>query len=206
MTRVQGVLILGVAAAIIGIAAFAIMTWKDRTYVPSPTYAPVGQPNPEVAVIYYSRSGHSEAVAREIARALNASIAKINADYALSLSGQRKAISDAGTQTLPAISVEPLRRDSPRRIVLVSPTWMFGPAMPLWTYVEQSDLKGKEVVLVMTGNSRFEQTRIDAFAKRIEARGGHLVKHIFLQRGRVYWQKSRVELLKAVQREMEAIQ
>ena len=62
---------------------------------------------------------------------------------------------------------------------------------------------GKQVVLVMTGNSRFEQSEIDAFAKRIEAHGGRLVRHIFLRRGRIYWQKSREELIQEVRAELE---
>jgi hypothetical protein len=81
---------------------------------------------------------------------------------------------------------------------------MFRPATPLWAYVEQADLTDKEVVLVTTGNSRFEQAEIDAFAKRVEAHGGRLVRHVFLRRGRIFWQKSREELLKAVRAEMEA--
>ncbi len=87
---------------------------------------------------------------------------------------------------------------------LVSPTWLFRPATPLWAYVEQADLTGKEVVLFSTGNSRFEQAEIDAFAKRVEARGGRLIRHVFLRRGRIFWQMSREELLKAVRAEMDA--
>jgi hypothetical protein len=81
---------------------------------------------------------------------------------------------------------------------------MFRPATPLWAYVEQAKLTGKEVVLVTTGNSRFEQAEIDAFAKRVEARGGHLIRHLFLRRGRIYWQKSREELLAEVRGEMDS--
>ena len=121
----------------------------------------------------------------------NAPIARITADYALSFSGQRKAISDANAEELPEIEVEPLDLHPVRRLFLVTPTWMFRPATPLWAYVEQTDLTGKDVVLVMTGNSRFEQSEIDAFVKRIEAHGGRLTNHLFLRRGRIYWQKSR---------------
>ena len=62
----------------------------------------------------------------------------------------------------------------------------------------------KQVVLVMTGNSRFKQTEIDAFQKRVEAHGGRLIRHVFLRRGRIFWQKSREELLKEIRAEMEA--
>jgi flavodoxin len=190
------------AAAVLGIVAFAVMARKDRTYVPSDAYVPEGAPNRDVAVVYYSRSGHSEAVAREVARTFNAPIARIDADYSLDFSGQGKAFSDARVDALPPIHVEPIDLVAARRIFLVSPTWMFRPATPLWAYVEQVDLTGKEVVLVTTGNSRFEQAETDAFARRVEARGGRFVRHVFLRRGRIFWQQSREELLAAVRVEL----
>ena len=202
-TRKKRLLAVGLAAAVLGIAAFAVMAAKDQTYVPSDPYSPRGTPNREFAVVYYSRSGHSEAAAREIARIFNARIARIDADYPRSFSGQGKAISDAKSEALPQIRVEPIDLAPVRRVFLVSPTWLFRPATPLWAYVEQAELKGKEVVLVTTGNSRFEQAEIDAFGKRVEARGGRLIRHIFLRRGRIFWQKSREELLQEVRAEME---
>ena len=57
----------------------------------------------------------------------------------------------------------------------------------------------------MTGNSRFEQAEVDAFAMRVKARGGHLIRHLFLRRGRIYWQKGREELLAEVRREMDRL-
>lgn len=182
-------------AVAVGIAAFTVMVVKDRTYVVSPAYAPTAEPNKAVAVVYYSRSGHSEAVAREAASLFNAPIARIDADYPRDISGQRRAVSDADEEKLPDITVEPLDLRNVHRLYLVSPTWMFRPATPLWAYVAQTDLTGKEVVLVTTGNSRFEQSETDAFARAVEARGGHLVQHVFLRRGRIFWQKSREELL-----------
>lgn len=198
LTRKRLMLLFAMAMAVLGIAAFTVMAVKDRTYVPSAVYSPVGESNRKVAVVYYSRSGHSEAVAREIARTFNAPIARINADYSLDFAGQSKAVSDARVEALPKIEVEPIDLDPVRRVFLVSPTWMFRPATPLWAYVEQADLTGKEIVLVTTGNSRFKQVEIDAFAKRVEERGGHLIDHVFLRRGRIYWQMSREDLLQEV--------
>ena len=187
----------------LGAAAFTVMAVKDQTYVPSADYVPVGDANREVAVVYYSRSGHSEAVAREVARTFNAPIARIDADYPRNLAGQRKAVLDATAEVLPKITVEPIDLDPVHRVFLVSPTWMFRPATPLWAYVEQVDFTPKEVVLVTTGNSRFEQSETDAFAKRVEAHGGRLIRHIFVRRGRIYWQKGREELLKEILAKME---
>ena len=201
-TKKRVLLIAMGAAALGGAGAFTVMAVKDQTYVPSDPYAPLGEPNREVAVVYYSRSGHSEAAAREIARLFIAPIARIDADYPRDFSGQRKAVSDARARALPQIRVEPIDLARARRVFLVSPTWMFRPATPLWAYVEQAELTGKEVVLVTTGNSRFEQAETDAFAKRVEARGGRLIRHVFLRRGRIFWQKSREELLKEVRTEI----
>ncbi len=186
-----------IVAIVAGAAVFALVA-KDRTYVPSPPYAPRGEPNRNAVVVYYSRSGHSEAVAREIARTLNAPIARIDADYPRDFGGQSNAVSDARAGVFPAIRVEPHLLAPARCVFLVSPTWMFRPATPLWAYVEQADLAAKEVVLVTTGNSRFEQDETDAFATRVRARGGRLVRHVFLRRGRVYWQKSRASTLREV--------
>lgn len=195
-----------VAALVVGVTAFVTMAVKDQRYVPSASFAPAGNPNRKVAVVYYSRSGHSEAVAREVARSFNAPIARITADYPQDFEGQGKAIADAGDKTLPDIKVEPIDLAPAERVFLVSPTWMFRPATPLWTYVERTDFAGKEVVLFTTGNSRFEQVEIDAFAKRVEAHHGRFVRHVFLQRGRIYWQMSREELLEAVREALSALE
>jgi flavodoxin len=192
------------AAALGGGGGFTVMAVKDQTYVPSDPYAPLGDPNQDVTIVYYSRSGHSEAAAREIARMFNAPIARIDADYPRSFAGQVKAASDATARVLSPIRVEPIDLAHARRVFLVSPTWMFRPAPPLWAYVEQAQLRGKEVMLVTTGNSRFEQFETDAFARRVESRGGRLIHHVFLRRGRIFWQKSREEFLKEVRAEMAA--
>ena len=198
-------LVVALVAAALGGAAFALMVAKDRTYVPSEPYSPRGAPNRDVAVVYYSRSGHSEAVAREVARSFNAPTARIDADYPRDFSGQGKALSHAKAEALPPIRVDPIDITPARRVFLVAPTWLFRPATPLWAYVEQADLTGKEVVLITTGNSRFEQAKIDAFAKRVEGHGGRLIRHIFLRRGRILWQESREELIESVRTELREL-
>ena len=56
MTWKKRVLLVALAVAFLGIAAFALMAAKDRTYVPSAPCSPQGEPNRDVAVVYYSRS------------------------------------------------------------------------------------------------------------------------------------------------------
>ncbi|WP_205855308.1 flavodoxin family protein [Pseudomonas viridiflava] len=191
-------LTLAAVAITIGLSAFTTMVVKDRTYVASEEFTPTLDATPTNVVVYYSRSGHSEAVAREVARKLNAPIAKIAADYPLDFRGQRKAVSDAESKVFPPIKIAPVDLSSSKRVYMVAPTWMFRPAPPLWTFVRQTDLTAKEVVLVLTGNSRFKQEEIEAFSRLVEAQGGRLLDSIFIRRGRIYWQMNRTELLQAV--------
>ena len=103
MNRKKRLLLFAMPAAVLGIdaggVAFTVMAVKDQTYVPSSPYAPGGEPNREVAVVYYSRSGHSEATAREIARTFNAPIAQIDADYPRTFSGQRSSVCSASSRS-----------------------------------------------------------------------------------------------------------
>ena len=192
-------------AAVAGLGAFTAVAVKDQTYVASPAFSTNAQTSGENVVVYYSRSGHSEAVAHEVAKRLNAPISRIDADYPLSFGGQAKAIADAEAEAFPLINVESLDLRTAKRVYLVSPTWMFRPAPPLWTFVRQSDLSAKEVVLIMTGNSRFKQEEIDKFSHLVESSGGHLIHQEFIRRGRFYWQMSRVELLDTVNRSMNEL-
>jgi len=69
----------------------------------------------------------------------------------------------------------------------------------LWTFVEKNDFKEKNVILFNTFNSRFKSEEIELFQREIEKKGGRLVDHIFIRRGRVYYQKSGKQLLEESQ-------
>jgi flavodoxin len=204
-TRKNYMIALAITVIVVSLSAFSVMAVKDQTYVGSPQFnAPVDAPH-EYVVVYYSRSGHSEAVAREVAKRLNAPIARITANYPLSFKGQRKAIADAEAQAFPEIEVEAFDFQAAKRVYLVAPAWMFRPAPALWTFVRDYDFSGKEVVLIMTGNSRFKLEEIDKFSTLIESRGGHLLYQEFINRGRIFWQMSRAELLESVESRMDTL-
>jgi len=52
----------------------------------------------------------------------------------------------------------------------------------------------------------YHQDEIDALARRVKARGGRLIRHIFLRRRRIFWQMSREELLKTVRAELGTLE
>ncbi len=187
--------------AVAAIASFVLVQVKDRTYFRSPPYTPKQNKVFDVLVIYYSRSGNTEAMAREIARKFDADIVQIEAErYSLDYQGWRNAANDADDKvTMVQIKPEVVDMGKYRLVFIGSPIWWYRPAPPLWTFVEKNDFKEKNVILFNTFNSRFKSEEIEKFRGEIEKKGGRLIDHIFIRRGRVYYQKSGEQLLEESQ-------
>ena len=80
MTWKKRVLLVALAAAVLGFAALRPHGGEGPDLPSERPQLATRRANRDVAVVYYSRSGHSEAVAREIARTFNAPIARIRSD------------------------------------------------------------------------------------------------------------------------------
>ncbi len=91
-TIISAILLVVVAA----IAVFTFVQIKDRTYFHSPPYTSEQDKATDVLVVYYSRSGNTEAMAREIARRLHADILRIETkSYGLDFKGWLQANGDS---------------------------------------------------------------------------------------------------------------
>ena len=193
-------MLLIVGGVVFGIAAFILVQIKDRTYFHSPPYVPDPQKQSSVLVVYYSRSGNTEALAREIARKMAADIIRIKSEvYSLDYIGWRRASKDASSEVLAEINPDVVDMSQYRLVFLGSPIWWFRPAPPLWTFVEKNDFSDKNIILFNTFNSRFKPEKIQEFRRKIEQKGGTLADHIYIRRGRVYYQKSGNELIQEAQ-------
>ena len=182
------------------IASFILVQIKDRTYFHSAHYTPKRDKASEVLVVYYSRSGNTEAMAREIARRLQADIIKLETKlYSLDFKGWFKANRDSRSKKNVDIRPEGVDLQRYRLVLLGCPIWWYRPAPPLWTFVEKNDFSGKEVVLFNTFNSKFKTEAIKEFQRKVEEKGGRLIDHIFIRRGRVYYQMSGNELIQEAQ-------
>lgn len=137
--------------AAIFIASFILVQIKDRTYFHSPPYSPKQDKDSTALVVYYSRSGNTEAMAREIAQRLQADIIKLETKlYSLDFKGWFKANRDSRSKKNVDIRPEVVDLQRYRLVFLGSPIWWYRPAPPLWTFVEKNDFSGKEVVLFNT--------------------------------------------------------
>jgi flavodoxin len=192
-------------AAVASAAGFAFMLWRDRTYFVSAPYSRKGVNLSGVLVVCYSRSGNTLAMAKEIARKYEAELLSLEAPaYSLDFEGWSNARHDAWNK-LPAV-VDPDRVDTgPYDLVFLgSPIWWYRPAPPLWTFVEKNDFQGRSVILFNTFNSRFKSEEIDAFQKLIESKGGKLIDHVYVRRGRIFNQIDGEELIKEVRKLLNA--
>ena len=148
-------------------------------------------------VVYYSRTGNTEALARAIAREYRATILKLTEDkYTRDFKGWRAAVKDARAK-VESVEIEPDEYDLSQYnlIFLGSPIWLFRPAPPLWSFVENNDLTDKRVVLFNTFNSRFKPKEIEQFKRQVERKGGIFTNHFYIRRGRILLQMNGKRLL-----------
>lgn len=147
-------------------------------------------------VISYSRTGNTEAAAKEAAKYFDADLITIQAPaYINDLSGLKQASDDAMAELETAeINYDPIDLQQYDLIMLSTPTWWFRPAVPMWAFVNSQQFYGKKVFLMMTGNSRYEPAMIEKFADRVTTQNGEYLDMLFVQRGRIFWQKSKQEV------------
>lgn len=150
----------------------------------------------KVLVVIYSYTGNTKAVADEIIKRFKADTIIIKAKEYDGSFGGMSASSDAWKEVV-IIDIKPETVDLSQYnlIFLGSPIWWYRPAVPLWAFVEKNNFKDKTVVLFNTFNSKFKSKNIEEFKKLVKKKGGKFHDHIYVRRGRWFFQLSREELL-----------
>jgi flavodoxin len=205
ISRRRFIILLVLFIAIVLLAPFIFMLWMDRKYFYSKPYKRKEDRPTDVLVLYYSRSGNTEAMAREMARRFQADIIKLTSEsYTLDFKGWINANLDAWNQNPAVIGPETIDISNYNLIILGSPIWYFRPAPPLWTFVEKNNFQGKAVVLFNTFNSRFKSEHIHEFQQLVNNRGGRFLDHVYVRRGRIFNQINGNELIKKTQELLNA--
>ena len=184
-------LLIGISIAIVTVAL--VYFYRTQTvWVESEPYQRISIEPATTLVVVYSRTGNTMGAAKEVAKYFDADLLKIEApQYSRDLKGQNLASKHADQEvTTTAIQHDPVDLNDYDLIFLCSPTWWFRPAIPLWSFVETHDFKGKPVFLIMTGNSRKTDERTGKFATLVKQKNGNFLDVLFVRRGRIYWQKS----------------
>ncbi|MCQ0112248.1 flavodoxin family protein [Zhouia amylolytica] len=136
-------------------------------------------------VVFFSRSGNTELMARKIAEIKKAHVIPIQSRRdQIGFKGWMEALMDA-RKTTTEISPSKVDLSKYDTIYIGSPIWLYSPAPQVFEFANQNDFTGKKVFLFNSMNSKFEQEYIDDFKNIIEKNGGKFEKHIYVIRGRM---------------------
>ncbi len=145
----------------------------------------------EALVLYFSRTGATELVARHIAAQLGAELRNLDPDAA-----PRRPDPSFGARL--RAGLRDLRRGrgdelldrvrnldfAGRRLLLIgAPIWLRSPAPPLQALLDGADLTGSAVVLFVTHAGRFDERAIAACGELVRRRGGRYLGYLALQGG-----------------------
>ncbi len=194
--QVKKWLIISSVVAAILVSLFCYYYRTQTVWVESEPYQRVSKDPAKTLVVVYSRTGNTLGVAKEVANYFDGDLLRI---YAPQYSRDWKGGSLAARHADEKVSSTPIKHDPVDLsrydlIFLCSPTWWFRPAVPLWSFVENHQFEGKQVFLIMTGNSRFKRELTGKFGELVEKKNGRFMDLLFIRRGRIYWQKNPEEV------------
>lgn len=182
-----------IGGIVVIIVASLFYFYRTQTvWIESEQYQRDSKEPAKTLVVVYSRTGNTMGAAKEVAKYFDADLIKIEAPlYSRDWKGQQRAAKDADEEvTSTPIEHTPVDVNQYDLIFLCSPTWWYRPAVPMFSFVENHDFAGKPVFLIMTGNSRKTDEKTGMFEKLVKEKNGNLLDVLFIQRGRIYWQKT----------------
>lgn len=154
-------------------------------------------------VVFFSRSGNTELMARKIASIKNANVIPIQSERnRIGFLGLIEALQDA-RETETEITPSKIDLSNYDTIYIGSPIWLYSPTPQIFEFAKNNDFTGKRVILFNSMNSKFEQKYIDDFKNIIEQNGGAFEKHLYIIRGRMTQQMDTNIFLKEVEKLME---
>lgn len=135
-------------------------------------------------VLYYSRSRKTAKVAETLAEELSADIQEIkDVKERSGFLNYLGASVDAFRESKTKISPDNLNLDDYGIIYIGSPTWAGKPSPAIITFIDQADLKGKDVILFATMGSQGAKNVIKRMQEKVEARGARMVNSFGIKTG-----------------------
>ena len=129
-------------------------------------------------VVYYSRTTNTETVAKEIAKAVDGDMRKIELIKGISFfwAGCTSAMGNQG-------KIKPFDYDLKGydNIFIGSPVWAGKTSTPINTFLSNADFTGKNVYIFITqADDKTPSLVFDSIAARVEAKGGKVADKFFI--------------------------
>lgn len=130
-------------------------------------------------VVYYSMSGNTETIAREISKAVNGELKKIELINGISFAW-------AGFTSLLGLNGKIKEMNFNVKdydnIFIGSPVWAGKNATPINTLLNKTDFTGKNVFVFITqADNKTPNSLFESIAARVKAKGGKVIDNIFIQ-------------------------
>ena len=130
-------------------------------------------------VLYYSRTGKTAVAAKAIADKLSSEIVEIkDLKGRKGLMGYMKGALDARGMNTTQIDPDTVNTANYDVICLGTPTWAGKPAPAINTVIKNYEIRGKDIILLVTlGGNKYENI-INAMRREVEENGGNVIKTI----------------------------
>ncbi|MFC3874055.1 flavodoxin family protein [Neisseria musculi] len=193
-------LITSAAAVIVGIDSYQYRQNQQliEKFAPDKDKAPS-----KTLVVFFSRSGNTEIMARKITQLTGADILPLqSAHNQIGGGGWLQALQDA-RNTDADITPNKVDLSAYDTVYIGSPVWLYNPAPQIYQFAKNHDFSGKQVILFNSMNSKFEQRFIDDFKDIVKQNGGTFTRHLYIIRGRMGQQMPADVFLQKVEKLME---
>jgi len=137
-------------------------------------------------VVYYSRTGKTELVAKGIAEILNAELRKVEEQRRRrrlfgTIGGARSALREECSEIKPV----DFALGGYNLIFLGTPVWAMKPTPAINAFIQWADFRGKDVILFVTMGGFGGESALQVMADKIKAKGGNVLDSLSIRTGGV---------------------
>lgn len=130
-------------------------------------------------ILYYSRTGNTETVAKEISKAVNGELKKLELKKEISFMGAAFSAVLGLKGKIKSMDFNVKDYDN---IFIGTPVWAGKTSTPVNTFLSEADLAGKNVFVFITqADNKTPNSVYDSIEKRISAKGGKVIDNFFIQ-------------------------
>ena len=130
-------------------------------------------------VLYYSKTGNTETVAREISKVANGELKKLELKKEISFMGAAFSAALGLKGKIKSMDFNVKDYDN---IFIGTPVWAGKTSTPINTFLSEVDLAGKNVFVFITqADNKTPNSVYDSIEKRVSAKGGKVINNFFIQ-------------------------
>lgn len=130
-------------------------------------------------VVYYSRSGNTETVAKELSNAVKCDIKKIELKNDIGFMGAAFSAFFGLKGKIKSMDLNLIDYDN---LFIGTPVWAGKTSTPINTLLSETNLTGKNVFIFITqADEKTPNLVYESIATRVEAKGGKVIDSFFIQ-------------------------